>query len=185
MNGFERMKERLTQEGWFVGWNLPCCQSCAWSELPDYIDGQYDAKGNLLNPKTGKKMRDPYLNGPKHYRRLDLDKVLFNHSQDCQLDMKWQDCKECHGEGCDNCHWEGGQEAIDQEVDFEVDTSVEGFICNTPDSQKESLFCFAGGNTGVMNLKAILPILTELGLAWGWDKTGAERIWICWEDDLI
>lgn len=38
MNGFRKLQERLTQEGWFVGWRLPCCQSCAWAELPDDID---------------------------------------------------------------------------------------------------------------------------------------------------
>ena len=68
MNGFRKLQERLTQEGWFVGWNLPCCQSCAWCEVPD------DA---------------------------NLDKVLFNHSQDCEFDMyePEYECDCCYGDG--------------------------------------------------------------------------------------
>ena len=34
------MQQRLREEGWYVAWNLPCCQSCAWGELPyEFEDG--------------------------------------------------------------------------------------------------------------------------------------------------
>jgi len=27
---FRKLQERLREEGWYVGWKLPCCQTCAW-----------------------------------------------------------------------------------------------------------------------------------------------------------
>jgi hypothetical protein len=30
---FAKMQEALRAEGWFVEWNMPCCQSCAWAEV--------------------------------------------------------------------------------------------------------------------------------------------------------
>jgi len=57
---FESLKTRLREEGWFVEWNMPCCQSCAWAELPyEFDDGT----------------------------EIDFDKVLFNHSQDCEIEL--------------------------------------------------------------------------------------------------
>lgn len=38
MNGFRKLQERLTQEGWYVGWNHHCCQSCGWWDVPDEAD---------------------------------------------------------------------------------------------------------------------------------------------------
>ena len=28
---FDTLQKNLRAEGWFVEWNMPCCQSCAWS----------------------------------------------------------------------------------------------------------------------------------------------------------
>ena len=28
---FDILQKNLRAEGWFVEWNMPCCQSCAWS----------------------------------------------------------------------------------------------------------------------------------------------------------
>ena len=89
MNGFRKMQQRLREEGWYVGWNLPCCQSCAWAELPDTFDDGTD---------------------------IDLSKVLFNHSQDCEVDHDYVECETCDESGyldddcleeCADCAGEG------------------------------------------------------------------------------
>ena len=33
-NKLEKLFERLRQEGWYCGWGLACCQSCAWDDVP-------------------------------------------------------------------------------------------------------------------------------------------------------
>src|SRR6056300_1012828 len=72
---FSILQKRLREEGWYVGWNLPCCQSCAWAELPfEFEDGS----------------------------EIDLNKVLFNHSQDCEVYLDGEECPECDGCGCDD-----------------------------------------------------------------------------------
>jgi hypothetical protein len=155
MNGFRKMQERLTEEGWFVGWNLPCCQTCAWGEVP------LDA---------------------------DLSKVLFNHSQDCEVEGSEEECPECDGEGydmdndeedCSYCNGTGYADFRDMDLN-KFDTSVSGFVCNFPENQNSSLFCFDGEPAGVENLKAILPIIEECGCTWSWNKTGDSRIDIMW-----
>jgi len=149
---FSKLQERLTEEGWFVGWNLPCCQTCAWAEV------EHD----------------------------DLSKVLFNHSQDCEVYMEGEECPACDGEGYDmdtdeECMECFGSGEIEEGFDrSEYDTSVSGFICNTPEQQSSSYFCFDGDKEGVKNLKAILPIIEETGCSWHWDQTGKSRIEISW-----
>jgi len=32
---FAKLQTRLREDGWFVEWNMPCCQSCAWGDVPD------------------------------------------------------------------------------------------------------------------------------------------------------
>lgn len=61
MNGFRKLEERLTAEGWYVGWAELCCQSCAWGTLP-------------MEHETG----------PFKGQDIDFSKVLFNHEQDCE-----------------------------------------------------------------------------------------------------
>ena len=162
MNGFEKLKARLREEGWYVGWNLPCCQSCAWADLPF----EFEDDGTSL----------------------DFDKVLFNHSQDCEVYIEGEECHYCDGEGeveedddwvdCPECF---GRGEIEEGFDpSEYDTSVYGFICETPDTQDSSYFCFSGSKEGVKNLNSILPIIEECGCEINWDGTGDTRPSISW-----
>jgi len=196
MNGFRKLQQRLREEGWYVGWNEPCCQSCAWSCLPDYFDAQYDDKGYLLfEDEEGNEIE---------YQDLDYTKVLFNHSQDCEVYLDGEECSACEGDGIvENPDYDTSQLAEEHDDDLdefidcpmcdgmgeiqedfdssEFDKSVDGFICNSPEQQKESMFCFDGSKKGVKNLKEILPIIEECGCKWFWDQTGDTRIEISWE----
>jgi hypothetical protein len=165
-NGFRKLQERLREQGWFVEWNMPCCQTCAWGELPwKHEVGAFKGK------------------------ELDYSKVLFNHSQDCEVDEDWDECPGCKGEGyiedtdedCGRCDGEGyiGVEYTDFDVD-DYDTSVSGFVCNSPEQQHSSTFCYDGDKQGVKNLKEILPIIEECGCKYSWSGKGDCRIDICW-----
>ena len=188
MNGFRKMQERLREEGWYVGWNLPCCQSCAWSALPDYFDAKYDDDGYLI--------REDADGNRIEYEDIDYSKVLFNHSQDCEVYLEGEECSYCDGEGeieipdfnededldewitCEEC---GGAGEIQEGFDpSEYDTSVSGFVCNSPEQQTSSLFCFDGRKEGVEKLKAIIPIIEECGVSVGWDESGESRIDLSW-----
>jgi len=165
MNGFRKLQERLREEGWFVEWNMPCCQSCAWGELP------YEHE---VGPFKGKE--------------VDFSKVLFNHSQDCEVDVDEEECTHCEGEGyneddeeCEHC--DGGGYVAIEDADFNIDdydTSVSGFVCNSPEQQHESVFCYDGDKQGVKNLKEILPIIEECGCKYFWSGKGDSRIDISW-----
>ena len=177
MNAFRVMQQRLKEEGWYVGWNEPCCQSCAWSCLPDYFDAQYDKDGYLIREDANGKRIE--------YVDLDYSKVLFNHSQDCEVYAE-EDCEACEGEGydeddedCTACNGTGMMFSEDMDIE-EFDTSVEGFVCNSPEQQDGSLFCFDGSKKGVENLKTIIPIIEECGVSVGWDETGETRISLSW-----
>ena len=201
MNGFEKMQERLREEGWYVGWNEPCCQSCAWGGLPDYLDAKYDDDGYLIreHPETGEKMS--YDEIREVYREVDLSKVLFNHSQDCEVYIEGEECPECLGEcevqnpdyewthdveewmeewmDCPEC---GGMGEIEEGLDLsQYDTSVSGFVCNSSDQQTHSYFCFDGSKEGVENFKAIIPIIEECGVSIdSFDESGKTRISLSW-----
>lgn len=160
MNGFRKLQERLTTEGWYVGWNHYCCQSCAWMDIPDYFDDGTE---------------------------IDLSKVLFNHSQDCEVyDEEGTECEVCDGEGydeddedCSECNGTGiNYENLHRD---DYDTSQPGFVCYNPEQQDSSTFCFAGDKEGVKNLKAILPIIEECGCEYSWSESGDERIEISWK----
>ena len=170
MNGFRKMQERLREEGWYVGWNEPCCQSCAWGDLPYMLDEDKDIK-------------------------VDLSKVLFNHSQDCEVYLEGEECPECHGEGMIevdsdddddddwmDCEWCGGAGEIEEGFDAsEYDTSVSGFVCQSPEQQNSSYFCFDGSKEGVENFKAIMPIIEECGVSIdSFDERGKTRIELSW-----
>lgn len=178
MNGFRKLQERLREEGWYVGWNEPCCQSCAWSCLPDYFDAQYDEKGYLLfEDENGNEIK---------YQDIDYTKVLFNHSQDCEVYVDGDMCEACEGDGYDDdentCAICDGVGEVREGFDVEnYDTSVSGFVCNSPEQQKESMFCFDGSKKGIKNLKEILPIIEECGCKWFWNQKGGQRIEISWE----
>jgi hypothetical protein len=153
---FARMQEALRAEGWFVEWNLPCCQSCAWGEV------EHD----------------------------DLSKVLFNHSQDCEVyDENEEECDHCDGTGfnedddddCDHCEGEGFISGGFQDLDYEPDTSVGGFVCMPPNVAGGSTFCFDGTDEGVANFKAIIPLIEESGCKVSWNGSGDSRPDISWE----
>lgn len=194
MNGFRKMQERLLEDGWYVGWNLPCCQSCAWGSLPSYLGAVYDKDGYLAHPETGKKLK--YSEYEKVYpNELDLSKVLFNHSQDCEVYIEGEECEACEGEGyifdededndqeddtCPEC--KGMGEIPDEWPDeADLDTSVSGFTCMTPEAQNSSYFCFDGSKEGVANFKEIIPIIEECGVTVEhFDESGKSRIELSW-----
>jgi len=176
---FRKMQERLRQEGWYVGWNEPCCQSCAWSCLPDYLDEEKEID-------------------------VDFSKVLFNHSQDCEVDMYMDEmeCEMCDGEGyyyeedlnedqgeddddeCPKCGGSGYNQALLETMydDDEFDRSVDGFLCLTPEASNGSNFCFDGSKEGVENFKAVMPIIEECGIKIHWNGSGDSRIELTWRD---
>jgi len=152
---FARMQEALRAEGWFVEWNLPCCQTCAWGEVD----------------------------------HTDLSKVLFNHSQDCEVyDENEEDCDHCDGTGfnedcdddCDHCEGEGFISGGFEDLDYEPDTSVGGFVCMPPEIAGDSTFCFDGSDEGVENLTTIIPIIEECGCKINWNGSGDSRPDISW-----
>lgn len=166
---FAKMQEALRAEGWFVEWNMPCCQSCAWAEV------EHD----------------------------DLSKVLFNHSQDCEIDDgNEMECSSCEGDGmvessdyddtepdedgneqyveCDYCAGEGYLRGSYEGLDYEPDVSVSGFACMPPESAGESLFCFDGSDQGVLNFKSILSIIEGSGCKVDWNGSGDSRPLIEW-----
>jgi hypothetical protein len=160
-NGFRRLQERLREEGWYVGWNHYCCQSCAWMDVPDnFEDGT----------------------------KVDLSKVLFNHSQDCEFEIdcpydvieeeeKWDEWQEQYEEALENDTLKEflGDDYLPEGLLYEG-----SFICCPPEMQSYSMFCFDGSKKGVQNLKEILPIIEECGCEWSWDQTGKQRIEISW-----
>jgi len=172
-NGFRRMQARLRELGWLVEWNLPCCQSCAWDALPDKHE---------VGPFVG--------------QWVNCSKVLFNHSQDCEYGPTPEErnaCKACGGEGwredvdepCKECNGQGEHFHFDT---TKYDTSVtarhslaeHNFVCNWPEQQDHSLFCFDGGKKGVQNLSAIIPIIEACGCKVEWNGKSNERPKITW-----
>jgi len=171
---FYKLQDRLREEGWFVQWGMPCCQSCAWGDIP-------------LEHEEG-----PFKNAP-----VDLDKVLMNHEQDCEVyGENEEDCSYCDGDGmidnpdhddedpdsepyveCDDCHGEG---FILSEEDIADGKWFHTMYCMTPDKQDSSYFMFANNETGIENLNAILPIIEECGCTYHWNGSGDSRIEISW-----
>jgi hypothetical protein len=185
---FTKMQEALQKEGWFVGWNLPCCQSCAWSFLPYYLNEVRDANDDLLHPETLEVL--DVMAQDDHYTQVDLSKVLFNHSQDCEVyDENEEECDHCDGTGfnedddddCDHCEGEGIISGDFQDLGYEPDVSVDGFVCMPPEVAGNSLFCFDGSDEGIKNLQAILPIIKESGCEIHWDGSGNSRPEISWD----
>ena len=138
MNGFRKLQKRLQEEGWYIGWGLMCCQSCAWADVPY-----------------------KHEEGPFIGQEVNLDKVLFNHKQDCEMEPE-------------------PPEGLTEEEEEEWWDQFEGFDTYSPEEQSESMFCFSGNKKGVENLNAILPIIEECGCSYNWDGTGKTRIEISW-----
>jgi hypothetical protein len=183
-NKLEKLFERLRQDGWYCGWGLACCQSCAWMDVPDYFDAQYDKDGYLI--------REDKDGNPIEYKDVDLNKCLFNHEQDCQIDLyeEGEECDSCCGDGwnneteddCEICNGMGY--VLSEEMQKELDIENRKYCAYphyTYDEQKESTFCYSGDKNGVKNLKAILPIIEEMGCTYHWNGKGDSRISITWE----
>lgn len=66
MNNLEKAFVRLRREGWYCAWGLPCCQSCAWGDIPF-----------------------EHEEGPLIGQEVDIEKVLFNHEQDIEEDVDY------------------------------------------------------------------------------------------------
>ncbi len=140
MNGFRKMQQQLQEAGWYVAWALPCCQSCAWESIPlEHEDGPFKGQD------------------------IDLDRVLFNHEQDCQLECEYD---------------EEADKYILPEGMTEDDYST--FPHTTPEEQSSSLFSFSATEQGVKNLISVLPIIKEAGCTVRWNKNPNSRIQIIW-----
>ena len=158
MNGYRKMQEAHGRDGWFVGWNLPCCQTCAWSELT-WMEHSVE----------------------------DGSKVLFNHSQDCMVEGSEEECGECGGDGfnvdddedCSYCNGTGYEDFRDADPE-KYDTSIGGFVCNYPEMQEGSCFCFDGSEEGIDNFKAVIPLIEKSGCKVSWNGSGDQRPYISW-----
>lgn len=161
---FSKMQEALRAEGWFVEWNMPCCQSCAWGEVPFYAD---HTKA-LFN----------------HSQDCEID----SEGEDCPdcdgdgqvLEGEFGDENQEYIE-CDHCGGEGVIYDSFDDLDYEPDTSVSGFACMPPEVAGSSTFCFDGSDEGVANLKAVLPIIEASGCKVNWNGSGDSRPDISWE----
>lgn len=174
---FAKLQTRLREEGWFVEWGMPCCQSCAWSDIPS----KHEA-------------------GPFEGQEVDFDKVLMNHEQDCEVDDQIE-CEACEGEGmiessdyddtepdedgneqyvdCPECDGEGYVMDPDSK-NFENAKWFHTMYCFTPDHQSSSLFMFSNSDEGLKNLNDILPIIEESDCGYTWSGSGKSRIGIHW-----
>ena len=168
---FSKMQEALRAEGWFVEWAMPCCQTCAWSEIPF-----------------------EHESGPFKGKEVDFDKVLMNHEQDCEIDCM-DECETCDGDGmidnpdydddedaeqyieCDDCFGEG---CIRDDTLIQDAVWGHTMYVDNPVTQTSSYFCFSNSEKGIANLKAVLPIIEESGCEHNWNGTGDSRIDISW-----
>lgn len=151
MNGFYKMQERLRELGWFVEWNMPCCQSCAWGDVP----WKADLSKVLFN----------------HSQDCTIDDIDFCECDGGVVyteDDDVHDCPECNGTAY----------RLDQVPEYAL--REHGFFCNPPDHQEGSMFCFDSSEDGVENLKEILPIIKECGCDYDWSGSPAQRIYISW-----
>jgi hypothetical protein len=166
-NNLDILFDRLREEGWYCGWGLACCQSCAWDDVPFEHE---------VGPFKGKD--------------IDFDKCLFNHEQDCEIDVfeldeNAEECEVCYGddENCPHCKGTGWivDESVLEELDI-VNRKYSAYPHYTHYEQTNSTFCFNGDKEGVKNLKAILPIIEECGIEWHWNQKGNSRIDLDWSE---
>ena len=113
---------------------------------------------------------DYHESGPFKEESVNFDKCLFNHEQDCCIEEDEFDSEEeeeAYYEMLDNYDGEGTMPTYTQNEIF------------------DSCFCFSGDKAGVKNLKAILPIIEEMGCTYNWNGKGDTRISIDWSNDEI
>lgn len=70
----------------------------------------------------------------------------------------------------------------EQDCENEYGLSDDTMTTFSSSDVSDSLFCFDGQKEGVKNLKAILPIIEEMGCTYHWNKKGNSRISIDWSE---
>ena len=146
---FSKMQEALRAEGWFVEWNMPCCQSCAWSEVPldaDHTKALFNHSQDCQIDSDGEDCPD-----------CDGDGMIDNPDYDPDDGDAEQYIE------CDHCGGEGILYDSFDDLDYEPDTSVFGFACMPPEVAGSSTFCFDGSDEGVENFKAVIPLIEASG----------------------
>lgn len=155
MGNFENLKSRLEIDGWFVGWALGSTRQAGWGLIP------------LVFPETH----------PLSGKPVDLDKVLFNHEQDCE---SLPENEEDEPEMPDGLSDEDEEKWWCEVYDSWLDNLQNHRRVASMDEMTASRFCFSDTEPGVRNLNDILTIIEECGCQWNWDKTGEQRIEISW-----
>ena len=163
---FSKMQEALRAEGWFVEWNMPCCQSCAWGEVP--FDADHTKA--LFN----------------HSQDCEID----SEGEDCSscdgdgmIDNPDYDPDDGDAEQYIDCDYCGGQGILYgsfDDLDYEPDVSVSGFACMPPEVAGGSTFCFDGSDEGVENFKAVIPLIEASGCKVNWNGRACTRAYISW-----
>ena len=152
---FKKMKESLESEGWFVAWGMPCCQSCAWANLPDDID-----------------LSKVLFNHEQDCESDEFDECSVCHGEGWTYEE-------------DYYFDENGIERTEEvEVDCEYcdGSGNHGPIYLKSSEATSSYFCFGGDEEGVRNLTAVLPLIKEAGCTVNWDGTGSQRPEISWSE---
>lgn len=155
MNNFQTLKSRLEVDGWFVGWALGCSQIDGWIYIPTEFPETHPLSGKII----------------------DIDKVLFNHGQDCENFVEEEEFPPEMPEGLsdeDQKKWYC--EVFDKWLD---DCSAQRRILEC-DEMYSSLFCFSNSKIGLKKLIGILPHIDECGCRWDWNKKSDTRILISW-----
>jgi len=163
---FSKMQEALRAEGWFVEWNMPCCQSCAWGEVPFDVDHTKALFNHSQDCEIDSEGED--------CSSCDGDGMIDNpdYDPDDGDAEQYIDCDYCGGEGILYGSFDN--------LDYEPDVSVSGFACMPPEVAGSSTFCFDGSDEGVANLKAVLPIIEASGCKVNWNGSGDTRPDISW-----
>lgn len=176
VNGFERMKAALQDQGWYVGWCEGWSQSDAWDAVP------YDHEV-----------------GPFKGQRIDTDKCLFNHEQDAQI--YWEDDvaveleEQSNGDPAvrdamevtffeqlgetDRDNWHTIFSNWDmKEIYFKYLFNREwySFPWYGPTEISQSYFCFGSAQA----LKEVIPLIEECGCKVTWNGRSDTRPLISW-----
>lgn len=155
-----RIQAKLRELEWFVEWNVDYTQSFAWMIIEEHWAGPYEGE------------------------EVDPDKVLFNISQDCEVDEPWPECEACEGtrlQGDDTCpQCEGQGKLIPPDVDrFDCSFRESGFICYHPEQVNSSYFAFGDAKA----VRSVLPLIRACGCKVVWDGDPETRLLISWDID--
>lgn len=155
MNGFARLKARLEQDGWYVGWAQGQSQSDGWALIPTHFPAEH-----------------PHAN-----QAVDLDKILFNTEQDCLCEAGSDDEPPELPDGLSDEEQKDWWETV-YDVWFENNLNAE-FIGNS-ENLVSSLFCFSTSENGMKNLKTAISFIEECGIYYNWSNNSEDRIEIIW-----